>query len=184
MVAAEKCVCPGTGPLERSIAVDYVPREQVLFLSISFEAVVCARPDAFLVAHFAGALVGAATRAVALVLGALRLGTKIGDFGQGAIAAIAAVEGEHFHEVLGAMQRAGELGGAFDDLVELLPHPKTSEVFFESQAMDQPVEGIGDGRRWRMLPRAQIFAVAPTDTQEAIEVAKQPTVAKLLSPAL
>src|ERR1039458_4281504 len=168
MIAAPKGVRQGAGSLERAISVDHRPFQHALLFSISFEAVVGARPDAFLVADFAAALLGTAARPIALVLGALRFGAQVSDFRQRTIAAIAAVVREHFQSVLGPMENTRQFGGALDDLIEGLSRPEAGAAFFECQTMDLPVRRIRQGRGRTLLLPPQVFAVDLGGTQAGL----------------
>src|ERR1017187_7170625 len=170
MIAAQRGVGPGAGSLQRAILVDHRRFQHALLFSISFEAVVGSRPDAFLVADFAEALLRTAARPVALVLGALRFGAQVSDLRQRTIAAIAAVEREHFHSLLGAMENSGEFGGALDDLIESLSRPKTGAAFFECHIMDLPVGRIRQGSGRRLLLPPQVFSVDLGGTQAGLGI--------------
>ena len=69
-----KGVEPSAGTLEPGVFYDGRPVEHLLFLSVGFQAVVGAGPDAVFLTDFALALPGAAAGAVALIFDALRFG--------------------------------------------------------------------------------------------------------------
>lgn len=133
--------------------------EHALFLPVSFEPVVSSGPDAFLFAHLATALVRAAARPIALILGALGFRAQISDLGQRTIAAIAAVEREHFQSVLRAMDGIRQLGRTLDDLIESLSRPETGPALFECKTMNQAIGFICERRGRRMLFRPQVIAI-------------------------
>src|SRR5438552_3784017 len=73
MIDAAKRVPPSRGVAERLILHDRRVGEQIPLATLGLEAVVSARPDALKVGDFAFPVARSAARAVALVLGALRL---------------------------------------------------------------------------------------------------------------
>src|ERR1039458_5633520 len=105
------------------------------------------------------AVVRAAARAVALVLGALRFGTQIGDFRQGAIAAIATIVCEDFQSVFHAVESPRQFRRTLDNLIERPPRVETSAAFFEQKIVNLPVGSIRRRRSGWVLLRSQVLAV-------------------------
>ena len=93
MVPFQEGVGPGTGTLQAPVLEDRWSVQHFFLLTVGFEAVVGQGPDTFLLSYLALALASAPTGAIALVFSALGFGAQIGDIGQGAVAAVAAIEG-------------------------------------------------------------------------------------------
>ena len=88
MVTPQERIAPGAGPtqvvvLDHDWALEHRP-----LLAVGLEALVGVGPDTRVARHLALAVVGAAARAVALVLLAVALGAQVRDVGQRAVAAV------------------------------------------------------------------------------------------------
>src|SRR5579875_3266230 len=119
MVAAEEGVRPGARPLEAVVLDDHRRLEHRLLLAVGLQPLVGLRPDALPVVDLAEPLARAAAGAVALILGADRLRTDVGDVGQRAVAAVPAVEDRHLRRLLELVERLAEwLRRLLDALVE------------------------------------------------------------------
>ena len=85
--------------------------------------------------------VAAAAGAVALVLHALALGAEVGDVGQRAVAAVAAVEERDLDGLLEDMEGMAQ-AGPFDAAEETPRQWGPRAVRIEDQAVNQPVEAV------------------------------------------
>src|SRR5690242_9056893 len=143
MVAGEQ----GVGPARRAAQVlvlnDRGVIEQILCVTlVMLHAVVGAAPDAFEVVNFAQPVARSATRAIALVLGALRFGAEEGDVRQRAIAAVLAAEHRRLGGVLQDAQGPRTLKGVARGGVNPLPELVERLAGREDLAVNELAEAV------------------------------------------
>ena len=109
VVAAEERVAPGAGAAQVVVLDDDRALEHRALLAVGLEAAVGVGPDAGVAGDLAHAVAGAAAGAVALVLLAVALGAQVGDVGQAAVAAIAAVVERDLDRLLEHVERLAEV---------------------------------------------------------------------------
>src|SRR5688500_7149107 len=144
MIHAAEGVPPGRRVAERLVLDDRRVFEQLLLAALALQTVVRARPDALEVGHLALAVARAAAGAVALVLGALRLGAEERDVGQRAVAAVLALEHRAFRRELEHAQRPRTLRRVLRALVRRLAEPEERRVRREHAVVHPAAELVAE----------------------------------------